>query len=61
MRRVRHKSDPDQWGYVDMEGYIKGRIIDLPIEHKIVRVLWANDLVSKVPPSLQYADDLEDI
>jgi hypothetical protein len=57
MIRVIHKHDRSQWGYIDGEGTLK--VESPPVEYKVVRVLWANDAVIEVPPSLQYAEDLE--
>lgn len=55
--RVRSKHSPALWGYVTGEGTITAA--DSKVEHKIMRVMWANDAVIDVPPSLQYAEDLE--
>lgn len=59
MKRVRLKAFPDQWGYVNGEGILT--VPDIGVQYFIVRVLWANDAVGDVPPSLQYLEDLEEI
>jgi hypothetical protein len=58
MVRVRSIHSPALWGYVDAEGVITPAAFP-NVKHKIVRVIWANDAVSDVPPTLQYAEDLE--
>jgi hypothetical protein len=59
LRQVRHKADPEQWGYIDGSGTLTTN--HLGVTYQIVRVMWANDKVRQVPPPLQYEEDLEEI